>query len=42
MLRDDIRQGKFQLEVLPDVGHYLHEVRMCFWLSRQLSALITL
>lgn len=21
------RQGKFQLEVLPDVGHYLHEVR---------------
>lgn len=20
------RQGKFQLEVLPDVGHYLHEV----------------
>jgi len=23
---DIVRQGKFQLEVLPEVGHYLHEV----------------
>jgi hypothetical protein len=25
------RQGKFQLEVLPDVGHYLHEVRLTYF-----------
>jgi hypothetical protein len=24
LIRD--RQGKFQLDVMPDVGHYLHEV----------------
>lgn len=23
---DGFRQGKFQLEVMSDVGHYLHEV----------------